>query len=215
MKVRNGFVSNSSSSSFVVAFEKKPTIEELTKMLYGDAEVIPDEYRTDIVYSPEYLAETIHNRMFGDPENEITTIEQFVEAIEGFEPNEADLELEGVEEYSEQWFTITDARRDKEREEEEALFAEVNVILYDRTGKYTDEEKKAAEKRRWEIYDQKWERENEINRKVARVEGERFFQEHPNASIWKVEIGDDNSLGSHLEHGGTFSKLPHYRISHH
>jgi len=37
MKTRNGFVSNSSSSSFVVAFPKRPkTLEEVKKFLFGD-----------------------------------------------------------------------------------------------------------------------------------------------------------------------------------
>lgn len=37
MKIRNGFVSNSSSSSFVVAFPNKPkNIKELEKMMFGD-----------------------------------------------------------------------------------------------------------------------------------------------------------------------------------
>ena len=36
MKIRNGFVSNSSSSSFVVIFDKKPeSVEELQSILYG------------------------------------------------------------------------------------------------------------------------------------------------------------------------------------
>jgi len=36
MKIRNGFVSNSSSSSFVVAFPKKPeSVEELQRMMFG------------------------------------------------------------------------------------------------------------------------------------------------------------------------------------
>ena len=46
MKIRNGFVSNSSSSSFVVAFDKKPeTVEELKKLLFGEEEVYGNPHR--------------------------------------------------------------------------------------------------------------------------------------------------------------------------
>jgi len=39
MKIRNGFVSNSSSSSFVVAFPKKPdTAEDVKEMMFGKQE---------------------------------------------------------------------------------------------------------------------------------------------------------------------------------
>lgn len=43
MKARNGFVSNSSSSSFIVAFPKiaeDMTVEELRHMMFGDADLV-------------------------------------------------------------------------------------------------------------------------------------------------------------------------------
>jgi len=41
MKIRNGFVSNSSSSSFIVAFSKLPeSAEELRQMMFGDKELV-------------------------------------------------------------------------------------------------------------------------------------------------------------------------------
>ena len=68
MKTRNGFVSNSSSSSFVIAFPHKPTsIEEVGKMLFGDRygpnNLLRQEYYDD-VYEGE-LAETIFKDIEG------------------------------------------------------------------------------------------------------------------------------------------------------
>lgn len=43
MKIRNGFVSNSSSSSFVVAFKETPkNANELKTVLFGEREYFPD-----------------------------------------------------------------------------------------------------------------------------------------------------------------------------
>jgi len=61
MKIRNGFVSNSSSSSFVVAFSSIPnSIEEVRKMLFGDAKSI-SIYGYSI--STEDAAKTVFNDM--------------------------------------------------------------------------------------------------------------------------------------------------------
>ena len=45
MKIRRGFVSNSSSSSFLIFVDKKPaTIEETQKLFLGDDEFYPNPY---------------------------------------------------------------------------------------------------------------------------------------------------------------------------
>lgn len=92
MKIRSGFVSNSSSSSFVVAFKKVPeSVEELQKLLFGKGKTYPKPYAgTDkeqgwtaeevaytvwegIKHGHPLLAEHVKNTfrvsgsMFGDP----------------------------------------------------------------------------------------------------------------------------------------------------
>lgn len=63
MKVRNGFVSNSSSSSFVVAFEKVPqNVEELRQMLFGEDAFFSEPYG-DGGFPTEQVAETVWQDM--------------------------------------------------------------------------------------------------------------------------------------------------------
>ena len=62
MKVRNGFVSNSSSSSFILKFDKIPeTKEELRIMLYGENPPIFTAHWDDDAISTEQVASIIFN----------------------------------------------------------------------------------------------------------------------------------------------------------
>lgn len=60
VKVRNGFVTNSSSSSFVVTFDKIPeNVGELQQLLFGDKEAFG-------VYDRAFTTETLAKQVFND-----------------------------------------------------------------------------------------------------------------------------------------------------
>ena len=83
MKIRNGFVSNSSSSSFIVVLDKKPeNPSELKKVLFGKKETYKYEW-SEKVYQTSDIAE----KVFKDMEDSIrlTTMEELFEEFEGIE----------------------------------------------------------------------------------------------------------------------------------
>ncbi len=63
MKTRQGFVSNSSSSSFLVVFPHKPeSVEELQKILFGDAKTYSGDY-SDHNWDTEIIAKIVWNNL--------------------------------------------------------------------------------------------------------------------------------------------------------
>jgi len=69
MKIRNGFVSNSSSSSFIVALPKRPKdAMELRKILFGEEEGYPNPYPFENCprsWDTEYVAEEVIKQLEG------------------------------------------------------------------------------------------------------------------------------------------------------
>lgn len=78
MKIRNGFVSNSSSSSFVVAFPEMPTsVEHVREMMFGKELNIRSAYG-DEIYTTHQIAETVYNDILNQKVNDKKNI------IDGF-----------------------------------------------------------------------------------------------------------------------------------
>jgi hypothetical protein len=82
MKIRDGFVSNSSSSSFVVAFPKKPMSVEATKeLVFGSKEIVNHDecFGKDLVVTTQKAAEVIFNDL--KKQHQAMTLKELIEEI--------------------------------------------------------------------------------------------------------------------------------------
>ena len=89
MKTRSGFVSNSSSSSFIVAFKKVPkSVAEMQKMLFGKQLYYqnPYYYPEEKKYGsePSWLAQEVSIRVFNDMKDTVKPNEIAEELKHGY-----------------------------------------------------------------------------------------------------------------------------------
>ena len=102
MKTRSGFVSNSSSSSFVVAFDKTPeTVEELLTVMFPDG--LQEIHYFYYSYRTDEIANIVFNDMQDDGPIDLHTIrEEFSSGTldgepDNWKPGMSDEELEDMD----------------------------------------------------------------------------------------------------------------------
>lgn len=194
MKVRNGFVSNSSSSSFIVGFPKLPSSpEELEKMMFvNTSDVQPYDF-CKATPTIEIARQVFKDMSVDNFKSAKLTKRKALEVVlEGNFPGQPPF----------------DRRENSESLKiEKAYKEETGKDIYDET----------ADPVVVKLYRKTQEKEWALGRKMVRIAAkaflEGFWPQVKGKKVFRFEYSDDTH--SNIEHGNVFRKFPHVRISKH
>jgi len=223
MKIRNGFVSNSSSSSFLVAFDNNaiPTTEqEMHKLLFGSTQDHPvTEYDYE-ASSMEMARKALYDLQ---KQKKPLTFDQVLEEIRSgyFEGCIGTWDYEKHSETGSKMYELEQQYREKYKTEKDWIhsgkhpddslcieYRKLRDKLYDEVKKINDETARKIAQKFWDdtMDPIGWELER-ISKEVA----EKFAQK-----VYVFSYSDNNgSFGCLMEHWGIFNRLNHVTISHH
>jgi len=188
MKIRNGFVSNSSSSSFLVGFKTIPESEqEVTKLLFGSKKIFQyydENYRT------EDISEIIFRELkAGSPLSETEIQEELDSGYLG-------------DEYCVDWHHV---RADSVEKEFHKKFPGQEI------------RKDPEWSKKWSIaLDEDFKEQRQKQRELTIKFWEEHKGQFDGAQVYRFHYSDnEGAIEGAMEHGGIFDALPHVRVSHH
>jgi hypothetical protein len=200
MKIRNGFVSNSSSSSFIVGFKRKPkTVAELKTLLFGDAEHMT---MYDYTISTQDAAQQVFNDLKG--KRPLTKEKMLNTLNSGYFPGYPHMDYR------------SDKPSDLLRKEFYDKYPKLGENLWS-PDKLKNKDAQALARKFVEAQEGEWAAE----RKMVDDSAKLYFDEVviPKMKGYKVYAfsysDNDGEMGCVLEHGDTFHNLPHVVISQH
>lgn len=202
MKRRSGFVSNSSSSSFIVGFERRPaSVEEVHKVLFKE-DLNEDTHVT--VYDYTISTKEVAQRVFNDLKEQkkaANTAKILKEIESGWFPGHPTLNYGGDKE--------SRALEDKFRKR----FPDLNY--YDEEKFPNNKEAVEMAKKIREIQQAEWAEESRIRDEAALdYMNKQVLPIMKGKKVYVFSYADDGGEAA-LEHGNIFSNLPHVQISHH
>lgn len=195
MKIRSGFVSNSSSSSFIVGFPSIPgSPESLEVMMFGKpTEIQPYDF-VDPTPSIEIAKRVFRDMSEGDFKTARLNKRKAVEVLqEGSFPGKPPYDYK-----------------------KETKSSQIRKSYYEENGKdITDD---GVDPRALKAYftacKEEWDLESKLRQTAAKAFIEGFWTSVKGMKVFKFEYADDSGE-SNLEHGDIFRKLPHVQISKH
>jgi hypothetical protein len=240
MKIRNGFVSNSSSSSFVVAFPKKPeSIEDVYKFMFDGKDGVVCAFDDDDALSRFEVSKNVYKSLEEIGFKEATDEEiasEFSERYYFFDGKfyetrgrycaSNDESFEELREFTK--------KMDMKKKEIDRLRNEVlrkkgpkaislNASREERNKYYEelkkfrteDEEFIELDGKYWELSDEYWKKAEELGEVLAKYDVKNFKDDNE-GFIFIVSYSDNNGpIGCTMEHGNIFRNVPHVKISNH
>lgn len=220
MKIRQGFVSNSSSSSFIVVWDKKPeSAEEVKKILYGNRDTVG-------IYDYTMSAQDLATVVFNDTKE--ATDEEIIEKLsdsfgysgewfgDGYKPDQKLMEKR-EEEYnsaSSQYVYYDNILNSMKKGENIIIERDKKLsrILGEKeTNKQTEKEIK---KRMYDLNSIMW--NNDTEKEIAMKSCYQLRKDFEGKFISTYEYSDNGgNIGIILEHGDTFHNLFHITINQH
>jgi hypothetical protein len=240
MKIRNGFVSNSSSSSFIVAFDSKPeSVEGLVKTLFGPGST-PDE-----IWKGGLTKSEVAERVFDDinKQKKSLTEKEVAEAFSyrywmGLDPENPKFVYSNLSNWwGLDFYLLMDMRTlclNHEREEKAAREKEWSFIeekigkspryntegyeewhkkldKLSKTKKYKEMKAKSGD-----LYSKFYKDREKLSKKLAKYDAKSFVEDNKGCYIYQFTYGDENGpFEGELEHGRVFNRLPSVCIDQH